>query len=190
MQGYQEVPLNDRGIRQADLLARRFMDEGIDQIVCSDLRRAVMTGCIVAARTGASMAYDVGLRERDPGELVESSYDAAPEFFTDESFVPVGGEAMAEFRARVRETFTRIGECYENQCKNLAVVSHGMVCQAFVSEFFGATASEGVGAGNATVSIANVDHGRWALEEATCGAHLVEEASYPLTRTGSEATGA
>lgn len=184
MQGYQEIPLNDLGIRQAAQLARHVETAGIGHIVCSDLRRAVMTGCIVAARTSAPMSYHRGLRERDPGELVEQSYDAEPRFFSDPSYSPPGGEGVAEFRDRVRSTFEDIGREFEGHCSTLMIVAHGLVCHAFVDCFFGAKFSEGVGASNASMTTARYEKGQWALVEATSSVHLdISTRSRGLTET-------
>lgn len=172
MQGYGEVPLNDRGIRQAAQLARHLATQEVDRIVCSDLRRTVMTGCIIASQLDKPMVYDAGLRERNPGDLVEGHYDEAPAFFTDPDFVPPNGEGVPVFRTRVRETFTALDRQYGDNTGTLLVVTHGLVCHAFVEEFFGAAFSEGVGAGNGTLSIARVEQGTWHLEKATCDAHL------------------
>jgi 2,3-bisphosphoglycerate-dependent phosphoglycerate mutase len=189
MQGYQEIPLNDRGIAQAAQLAKRLASENIDHILCSDLRRAVMTGCIVAARTGASMSYDAGLRERDPGELVEQSYDVAPQFFWDVNYVPPGGESVPDFRARVRSAFTRIREEFEGKCGTLVVVAHGHVCHAFVDEFFGSAYSDGVGTANAAITIARLEGGEWTLEQASCTAHLKESPAIAVGDTIQELQG-
>lgn len=174
MQGYGEVPLNDRGIRQAAQLAHYLATQEIGRIVCSDLRRTVMTGCIIAAELNVPMDYDAGLRERDPGDLVEGHYDDAPEFFTDPEYVPPHGEGVATFRGRVRDTFTRLAERYGATTSSLLVVTHGLVCHAFVEEFFGSDFSEGVGAGNGTLSVARFEAENWHLEKATCDAHLVD----------------
>ncbi len=172
MQGYQEIPLNDRGIAQAAQLAERLAGERIDHILCSDLRRAVMTGCIVAARCAAPMSYDAKLRERDPGDLVEQSYDVASRFFWDADYVPPGGESVPDFRARVRSAFTRIQAEFEGKCGTLVVVAHGHVCHAFVEEFFGSAHSDGVGTTNAAITIARLEGGEWLLDQASCAAHL------------------
>lgn len=172
MQGYQEIPLNDRGIAQAARLANRLAKNSIDLIACSDLRRAVMTGCIVAARTGAPMRYDAGLRERDPGDLVESSYDDAPRFFTDPDYVPPNGESVPAFRRRVRDAFERLGAEMDGRVGSVAVVTHGLVCRVFVDEFFGPAHSDGVGSANTMITVARFEDGLWHLDEAGCTAHL------------------
>lgn len=174
MQGYGEVPLNDRGIRQAAQLARHLVTQEVDRIVCSDLRRTVMTGCIIASQLNVPMEYDAGLRERNPGDLVEGHYDDAPAFFTDPNYVPPNGEGVSTFRNRVRHTFTNLVDRYGANTDSLLVVTHGLVCHAFVEEFFGPDFSEGVGAGNGTLSIARFEKGEWHLEKATCDAHLVD----------------
>lgn len=172
MQGYQEIPLNDHGIQQASQLADRLLDEQIDRIICSDLRRAVMTGCIVAARIRAPMTYDAGLRERDPGDLVEGAYDDAPAFFTDPTYTPPNGESVPAFRQRVRDTFNRIAAAHADQAEEILVVAHGLVCHAFVDEFFGPAHSAGVGATNASMTIATYDGVEWQLDKPVCHAHL------------------
>jgi probable phosphoglycerate mutase len=172
MQGYQEIPLNDHGIAQAAQLGRRLASVPLDHIVCSDLRRAVMTGCIVAAYTGVPMSYETGLRERDPGTLVESYYDEHPAFFTDPAYVPPSGEGVDAFRTRVTACFEGLAAQYGATCGHLLVVTHGLVCHAFVDSFFGATASMGVGSANTMMTVARVDGAGWHLEEAGCTAHL------------------
>lgn len=172
MQGYGEVPLNDRGIRQSTLLAHRLCDEKLDRIVCSDLRRAVMTGCIVASHTGVSMDYDPALRERNTGTLAGQSYDVAPRFFTDDTFVPPEGEGLIEFRARVRRAFEALAADTRNAEKRIAVITHGLVCHAFVVEFFGESAAEGVGARNSSVTLADFAQGQWSLVKRDCAEHL------------------
>jgi len=175
MQGYHEIPLNERGIRQATLLAHRLKDEQLDRIVCSDLRRAVMTGCIVASHTGVPMDYDPALRERDPGLLTGQSYDAEPRFFTDIDFVPPEGEGVRAFRTRVRRAFENLAARGRHATERVAVITHGLVCHAFVTEFFGEDAAEGIGSRNAALTVAEFAGGHWSLVARDCATHLAGE---------------
>jgi broad specificity phosphatase PhoE len=172
MQGYHEIPLNERGIRQATLLAHRLKNEKLDRIVTSDLRRAVMTACIVASHTGVAMDYDPALRERNPGLLTGKSYDHEPRFFTDTAFVPPEGEGVAEFRARVRRAFEGIAVSARRVDERVAVITHGLVCRAFVAEFFGEVGNEEVGSQNAAVTLVDYEQGQWTLVTADCASHL------------------
>ncbi len=175
MQGYHEIPLNDLGIAQATQLALRLKGESLDRIVSSDLRRAVMTGCVIASHTGVPMTYEPGLRERDPGELVEQSYDKEPRFFSDEHFVPPGGEGTAEFRARVKQAFEGLVRDGRHPGERVAVVTHGLVCHAFVTQFFGEAQGAGVGSRNTSMTIVDYADGVWSLAQLNCVSHLPAE---------------
>ena len=185
MQGYHEIPLNERGIRQATLLAHRLQGENLDRIVCSDLRRAVMTACIVASHTGVSMDYDTALRERNPGLLTGKSYDDEPRFFTDHEFVPPEGEGTFEFRARVRRAFEHLAAGARHAGERVAVITHGLVCHAFVTEFFGEQVGEGVGSRNAALTLADYSHGQWSLVERDCAGHLAGEEAPEIAAAGA-----
>lgn len=175
MQGYQEIPLNDRGIAQATELAHRLRDECIDRVVCSDLRRAVMTGCIVASHAGAPLEYTPDLRERNPGDLTEQPYDLEPRFFTDKIYVPPGGESIAVFFARVKKAFEDLAARPELAGERVAVVTHGLVCHAFVTQFFGEMEGKEVGARNASMSVVRFEAGTWTLEHLDTTSHLTGE---------------
>lgn len=190
MQGYQEIPINDHGIAQATHLATRLREEAIDRIVSSDLRRTVMTGCIIASHTGAPMTYDAGFRERNPGALTESSYDDEPRFFTDADFVPPGGEGTVAFRQRVRDAFERLVSGSTQPGERVVVVTHGLVCNAFVSEFFGDVPGEGVGSHNTSMTVVWYDGESWTLERMGCVAHLPRTTPAPMTGAGGLSPGA
>lgn len=175
MQGYQEIPLNDRGIAQATQLGARLRDDGVDRIVSSDLRRAVMTACIIASHTGAPLEYEPGLRERNPGELVEQPYDDEPRFFTDETYVPPGGESVAAFFARVKQAFAGIAAGAKHADERVAVVTHGLVCRAFVTQFLGEETGAGVGSRNASMTAVQYRDGDWRVEQLDCVEHLAQE---------------
>lgn len=173
MQGHGEVPLNDTGIAQVTLLAHRLAGESIDHIYASDLRRTVMTATVIASHTGASLSYDAGFRERDPGELTGNRYETCMEFFNDSTFEPPGGESVPVFEARVREAFTSLVEREGGNGRRLAIVSHGMVCMAFL-RIFTPEAIEGMDdftSKNASVSILNYD-GAWHAEQVLDASHL------------------
>lgn len=173
MQGHGEVPLNDTGIAQATRLAQRLAGESIDHIYASDLRRTVMTATVIASHTGASLSYDPGFRERDPGELTGNHYETCMEFFTDDTFEPPGGESVPVFQTRVRKAFEALAEREGENGRRLAVVSHGMVCMAFL-RIFTPQVLEGLDdftSKNASVSTLHYD-GQWHAEQILDASHL------------------
>ena len=84
-----DVPLNERGKRQAEQLARRLSDAGFVHIVCSDLLRARMTAAIIAARSTIAIEENPLLQERNFGDLrgVFDRLDAA-------AYVACAGHAL------------------------------------------------------------------------------------------------
>jgi probable phosphoglycerate mutase len=64
-----DMPLNERGIRQAGQLARRLHDQGFAHVLCSDLLRARMTAAPLAARSGIAIEESPLLEERNLGDL-------------------------------------------------------------------------------------------------------------------------
>ncbi|HEY0991090.1 MAG TPA: histidine phosphatase family protein, partial [Kofleriaceae bacterium] len=69
-----EVPLNERGIRQAALLAERLLALGFAHVLCSDLPRARMTAEPLRAR-GHAIEETPLLQERNFGDLRGTPYD-------------------------------------------------------------------------------------------------------------------
>jgi broad specificity phosphatase PhoE len=63
-----DVPLNERGMRQAQQLARRLLNHGFVHIVCSDLLRARMTAASLAAYSGIGIEENPLLQERNFGD--------------------------------------------------------------------------------------------------------------------------
>jgi broad specificity phosphatase PhoE len=67
IQGHTDNPLNETGIRQAESLADVLKGEGVQHIFSSPLRRAALTGQIVAARCNAPVSLHAELEEIDFG---------------------------------------------------------------------------------------------------------------------------
>ncbi|MGZ5277646.1 MAG: histidine phosphatase family protein, partial [Caldimonas sp.] len=67
MQGQLDTALSERGRWQAGRVAEALAGEGIEAIFASDLARAFDTAQAIAARTGAPVTADRGLRERSFG---------------------------------------------------------------------------------------------------------------------------
>jgi len=127
-----DVPLNDRGMRQAEQLARRLLAHGFVSILCSDLLRARMTAAPLAARSGVAIEESPLLQERNFGDLRGVPYaDLAEDPFGPE-FVPPNGEDWPTFHARVADAFAFIVSRRRSLNGTLVVVTHGFVCRALV----------------------------------------------------------
>ena len=127
-----DVPLNDRGIRQAEQLAGRLSADGFVHILCSDLMRARMTAAPLAAGSGMKIEESPLLQERNFGDLRGVPYAqlGGDPFAPD--LVPPNGEDWPAFHARVADAFAFIVARRRGLDGALVVVTHGLVCRALV----------------------------------------------------------
>ena len=127
-----DVPLNDRGLRQAEQLARRLSAFGFVGILCSDLLRARMTAAPLAARSGIAIEQSPLLQERNFGDLRGMAYPALPEDPFGPDVRPPNGEDWPTFHARVADAFAFIVSRRRGVNGTVVVVTHGLVCRALV----------------------------------------------------------
>jgi 2,3-bisphosphoglycerate-dependent phosphoglycerate mutase len=127
-----DVPLNERGMRQAEQLARRLFAGGFVHIVCSDLLRARMTATPLAACSGIAIEESPLLQERNFGDLRGVPYAALAESPFGPDFAPPNGEDWPTFHARVADAFTFIVARRRRAKGTLVVITHALVCHAFV----------------------------------------------------------
>ena len=128
-----DAALSPRGIAQAERLARRLAAEGIASILASDLARATTTAEHVRRATGAPIAFDPLLQERNFGDLrgtpyAEIGFDPfAPDY------EPPAGESWPTFHARVDRAWEMIQARASEVGGPLAVVTHGLVCRSIAA---------------------------------------------------------
>jgi broad specificity phosphatase PhoE len=127
-----DVPLNERGTRQAERLAQRLSALGLVHILCSDLLRARMTAAPLAARSGIAIEQSPLLQERNFGDLRGVAYADLSEDPFGPNVVPPNGEDWPTFHARVAEAFAFIVARRRGANGTLVVITHGLVCRAVV----------------------------------------------------------
>jgi probable phosphoglycerate mutase len=181
-----DVPLNGRGMRQAEQLARRLFAHGFVRILCSDLLRARMTAAPLAARSELAIEESPLLQERNFGDLRGVPYADLAEDPFGPDFVPPNGEDWPTFRARVADAFAFIVSRRRGVSGTLVVVTHGLVCRALVERH--ALLPEGVVVperfDNAGITVLHEDapHG---VSLVNCTRHLVT--SLEMDRDGGPA---
>lgn len=86
IQGMSDIPLNDKGIHQAELAADWFKQQGIvfDEVFSSPLVRARKTAAIVSGRTFEEVHPDARIQEMDfgvdegkPYSMIRDLFDGA-----------------------------------------------------------------------------------------------------------------
>lgn len=68
-QGHANPPLTENGRKQAELLARRLSNWGVNHLYASDLNRAATTAAIIAERLSITPVIDAIWRERGIGAM-------------------------------------------------------------------------------------------------------------------------
>ena len=125
-QGQLDIPLNENGINQAEVVKQALKDEKIDIIYASPLSRARQTAEIINEEHNVEIVFDDRLMEfyagiRQGEDFYSWSEDRIKAFKEcPESF---GAESNIDFFTRVIEFFSEI----EDEDKNILIVSHGGV---------------------------------------------------------------
>jgi probable phosphoglycerate mutase len=175
-----DIPLSERGLAQAERLARRLAGAGITAILASDLVRAAMTAERLARVTGLSIAFEPLLHERNFGDIRGTAYaDLGFDPF-DPGYAPPNGETWAVFHARVDRAWARIQAAATATPGHLAVVTHGLVCKSLAGRHLALPSGAGVPERWENTSVTIVDaRAPWRVALLNCCAHLDEVAATP-----------
>lgn len=144
--GATDVPLNEMGIRQAELVAERVgAIDNLNSLHSSPLQRAMRTALAISRRVGLEPTIHAGLAEMDFGEaegmvlgtMTEKWPELARRFedLSDHDVRFPGGESRAEFHTRVRETLDEIVATHSGE--RIMVVAHGGVIASLVAQIVG-----------------------------------------------------
>ena len=136
IQGWEDIPLNDNGERQAHALgaylAALQANQTIHAVYASDLQRAHDTARIASQPIGLQPTLHQGLRERHFGVLQNLLYDemdqhqpvaAAAWRSRNPTAIVEGGETLEAFNHRVISAINEIAAKHPGQL--VLVVSHG-----------------------------------------------------------------
>lgn len=129
--GRTDIPLNDKGIKQAEEMARSLKDTKIDVFLCSPLLRTRQTADAISDVLGIGYKTDDRLIEQDFGRFegvdrTDAEYQAAKrEFFVRYP----GGESFFDLAARVYSLIKDL------EGSNALLVTHGGICRIIRSYF-------------------------------------------------------
>ena len=140
--GRTDVPLTEKGMEQARLLAQNAMGKGIQVIIASPLLRARQTAQAVSEAIGVPIELDERLIELDFGSF-EGGPRSAPEFQYTRAQFPTrypGGESAFQLAHRVYSCLEDVKRKYAG--KTVLLVCHGGVCRMVRSYFMDLTNDE------------------------------------------------
>ena len=174
LQGHQDSPLTENGIKQAELLSDTINSRNFDCIVCSDLSRAKTTAEILNKNLKLDITYNSGLRERAFGvmeglkrEVIKEKYPDVYEAYMQRNaeFQIPEGESLVQFNSRVIKTFEDLGKEYNN--KHILVVAHGGVLDCVIRHIFRLKLYDDrcFSVYNTSVNTIKIKNSMWILEE-------------------------
>ena len=145
-----DMPLNEKGLSQANTIASKFQGKIIKTIYSSPLKRAKQTAEVVANHLKADITYIDDLQERSFGILEGMSFDEItdkyPELqelisyskncdFVSEDGNTYGTESLKDTQARIYKTITDI---IKKSIDDVVVISsHGSVLYNFLLHVLG-----------------------------------------------------
>lgn len=141
--GQEDIPLDERGLEQARLLADSLRHATIDRVLSSDLQRAVQTAEPLAKAFCAPLVLDPRLRERAFGEWegdgFEEIHDRLEAITRDEgtprhAIRPPGGESFVDVWNRMEPIQA---ELLREGAGDTAVVAHGGVLSVLLARLIG-----------------------------------------------------
>lgn len=141
VQGWNDTPLNKKGIEQARLAGEKLHGEDIETVYASDLKRAKKTAEIVSAALDLPLHYTKRLREMDFGKAngVKKTdlmakfpyiYAAFNDLNNQERYdiaYPTG-ETIGQVQQRFMKFFTKL---LDDRRRSVLLVTHGMFVRIF-----------------------------------------------------------
>ena len=143
--GREDVPLNERGVEQADLLGASLASESITAIYSSPLQRAKTTAAPLAKSLGLTVKVKDGLIEMDVGEVENRTFAELAERYPDflkewrservADLCMPGGESLRQVQERAWSAVEAIRDDHMEQ--TVAVVSHNFVILTLLCRVMG-----------------------------------------------------
>ena len=142
--GSADPVLAELGHVQAQATAEHLVEEGIDHIVSSSMKRALQTAEPLGDRLGLSIELLDDLRESDhrsriyvPAEEMERDDPSVAHYFDPDADIneTIFLDGYEEFRARVERGFEHV--IRTNRSRTVAVFCHGMVTGVYLQILLG-----------------------------------------------------
>ena len=138
IQGQKDIPLTKKGIQQAKLVGKRLMDENINKIYSSDLKRAYDTAKIIGDYIKIEPVYTKGFREINFGIWEGLSNNIMNREYRDEIYLwrkepeklkIQGAETLYEVQERAINSLNAI---VHSEDENILIVSHGVTLKTMI----------------------------------------------------------
>ena len=146
IQGQGDSPLTERGIAQAQAVARRLQHESFTTLYASHLNRVIETARYIATITGHAITIDERLQERAYGIFEGLTYEEAQsqhsEIFATyqihryaADYTLPGAESLRGLAERGQAVLQELAQKHPGE--RLVIVSHGAFLGAVLRDFLG-----------------------------------------------------
>lgn len=128
IQGITDIPLNETGIKQAENARNKLLNENIDVIISSPLKRAKETAQIIADGKNAPIILDEQLKERCFGDFEgkmqeEFNFNEVWNYKLNKQYKDL--ESVGALFKRIENFLQEIKKEYKD--KTILIVTHGAV---------------------------------------------------------------
>jgi broad specificity phosphatase PhoE len=139
VQGQIDIPLTEKGIEQAKLIGKRLINEGIEKIYTSDLKRAYDTASIIGKMLNIDVIPLKELREINFGiweglttDIIKSKFSKERELWlkNPEMLKVEGAESILELQLRAMNEINKI--ISNNNIDNVLIVSHSATLKTII----------------------------------------------------------
>lgn len=174
IQGQSDIPLNDEGRMQAEMLGDRLLQETYrwDYCITSTLSRAAETGKIIADKLGIPLLEpDHRIRERAYGQVEGLTATEREEKWGKEwNLMSLGQETDEQLQARALAFMEDISAQYPD--RNVLVVSHGGFLAQLYIALYKDKYSERIG--NLSLTILEKKEREWNPLLYNCTRHILQ----------------
>lgn len=174
IQGQGDSPLTERGIAQAQAVARRLQHEAFTTLYASHLNRVIETARYIATVTGHAITIDERLQERAYGIFEGLTYAEAQSqhseiFATYEiqryapDYALPGAESLRNLAERGQAVLQELAQKHPGE--RLVIVSHGAFLGALLRVFLGVPigGKHGFRLANGSISEVVFENGDWRV---------------------------
>jgi len=178
VQGHSNSKLSEKGLKQAEALAKEFSQREIDAVYSSDMKRAAKTAEKIADPQGLKVNKSKDLREVDRSsfevkpfeQMVKEIRESETE---DYLWKPENGESLEETKKRAVERVEDIKNNHRGE--KIVVISHGGTIGATMMGLMGRTAKNSYKLKQSNCSINRLKWDkkrRWQVEKVNETCHL------------------
>jgi uncharacterized phosphatase len=169
LQGTTDVPLNARGVKQAEACRTYLSSSSYDVLITSPLKRAKQTAEIINQQLQLPLHIMDDFKERSFGEAEGMSYDDRRAVYPEKNYP--NQEEEEDFHQRIIAGLWKVTQSYSDQ--KVLLVNHGAVIKAILQTFStDKNILENDRLMNGCISNIHFENDKWNIKDFNRTAHL------------------